>query len=299
MLTIVFVARALGLSGGDAVREVAASPMSRVFFFDDPASDRYFWKMFVAGIVILVAMTGLDQDMMQCNLSCRTPRDAQRNIVLTALCQIVVILLFLVLGVLLYIYVERRGLALPPKSDQLCSMVAVDGGVPPVVGIVFVLGLISSTWSSAGSALTALTTSFTVDLLDGPRRFGERRLTRVRRRVHAAMAVCMTLVILGVGYWADDNAINLFFRIVSYTYGPILGLFLFGLFTRRRPRDRWVPLAALAGPLLSAWLQHEAAARWGYRIGFELLVYNALLVVVGLALLSAGRKKADNVAEKL
>ena len=283
---------------GSLVREVSASPMSQVFFFDDPSSDRYFWKMFVAGIVVLVAMTGLDQDMMQCNLSCRTPRDARRNIILTALCQIVVILLFLVLGVLLYLYVGRAGLALPPKSDQLFSLVAVDGGLPGAVGVVFVLGLVSSTYSAAGSAMTALTTSFTVDLLDGPARYDERRLTRVRRRVHLAMAACMTLVILGVGYLADDNAINLFFRIVSYTYGPILGLFLFGIFSRRRPRDRWVPLAALAGPVLSALLQHVAAGCWGYRIGFELLVYNALFVIAGLFLLSVGGKDADNVAEK-
>ncbi len=295
VLTIVFVARALGFGSGNLLHEVSASPMSRVFFFDDPASDRYFWKMFVGGIVVLVAMTGLDQDMMQCNLSCRTPRDAQRNIVLTAVCQIVVILLFLVLGVLLYLYVGRQGLVLPPKSDQLFSMVAVDGGLPAIVGIVFVLGLVASTWSAAGSAMTALTTSFTVDLLDAPRRYDERRLTRVRQCVHVAMAACMTLVILGVGYLADDNAINLFFRIVSYTYGPILGLFLFGIFSRRRPRDRWVPLAALAGPLLSALLQHVAAVRWGYRVGFELLVYNAGFVIVGLALLSAGRKNEHRI----
>ena len=147
--------------------------MSQIFFFDNPASDRYFWKMFVGGIVVLVAMTGLDQDMMQCNLSCRTPRDAQRNIVLTAFCQIIVILLFLVLGVLLYLYVDSRGLALPAKSDQLFSLVAVDGGLPAIVGIVFVLGLISSTYSAAGSAMTALTTSFTVDLLDCPARYDE------------------------------------------------------------------------------------------------------------------------------
>ena len=298
VLTIVFIARTLGADGGGAMHEVAASPMSRIFFFDDPASDRYFWKMFIAGIVVLVAMTGLDQDMMQCNLSCRTPRDAQRNIVLTAFCQIVVILLFLVLGVLLYLYVDRAGLALPPKSDQLFSLVAVDGGLPAVVGIVFVLGLISSTYSSAGSALTALTTSFTVDLLDGPARFGEVRLTRVRRWVHGAMAVCMAVVILGVGYFADDNAINLFFRIVSYTYGPILGLFLFGMCSRRGVRDRWVPLVALAGPVFSALLQYAAVQWWDYRIGFELLVYNALFVMAGLFLLSIGCEKADNVAEK-
>ncbi len=283
----------MGFGGTELIREVSASPMSQIFFFDNPASDRYFWKMFVGGIVVLVAMTGLDQDMMQCNLSCRTPRDAQRNIVLTAFCQIIVILLFLVLGVLLYLYVDSRGLALPAKSDQLFSLVAVDGGLPAIVGIVFVLGLISSTYSAAGSAMTALTTSFTVDLLDGPARYDEQRLTRVRHRVHLLMAACMTLVILGVGYLADDNAINLFFRIVSYTYGPILGLFLFGILSRRRPRDRWVPFVALAGPVLSALLQYAAAERWGYRIGFELLVYNALFVIAGLFLLSLGRRETE------
>ncbi len=293
VLTIVFIARALGFGGTELIREVSASPMSQIFFFDNPASDRYFWKMFVGGIVVLVAMTGLDQDMMQCNLSCRTPRDAQRNIVLTAFCQIIVILLFLVLGVLLHLYVDSRGLALPAKSDQLFSLVAVDGGLPAIVGIVFVLGLISSTYSAAGSAMTALTTSFTVDLLDGPARYDEQRLTRVRHRVHLLMAACMTLVILGVGYLADDNAINLFFRIVSYTYGPILGLFLFGILSRRRPRDRWVPFVALAGPVLSALLQYAAAERWGYRIGFELLVYNALFVIGGLFLLSLGRRETE------
>ena len=293
VLTIVFIARALGFGGTELIREVSASPMSQIFFFDNPASDRYFWKMFVGGIVVLVAMAGLDQDMMQCNLSCRTPRDAQRNIVLTAFCQIIVILLFLVLGVLLYLYVDSRGLALPAKSDQLFSLVAVDGGLPAIVGIVFVLGLISSTYSAAGSAMTALTTSFTVDLLDGPARYDEQRLTRVRHRVHLLMAACMTLVILGIGYLADDNAINLFFRIVSYTYGPILGLFLFGILSRRRPRDRWVPFVALAGPVLSALLQYAAAERWGYRIGFELLVYNALFVIAGLFLLSLGRRETE------
>ena len=158
--------RGLGLSFSDTVREVSASPMSRIFFFDDPASDRYFWKMFAAGIVLLVAMTGLDQDMMQRNLSCATPRDSQKNIVLTAVSQIFVIFLFLVLGVLLYLYMECSGLTPPAKSDQVFSLVAVDGGLPLVVGILFVVGLISSTYSAAGSALTALTTSFTVDILE-------------------------------------------------------------------------------------------------------------------------------------
>ena len=285
VLSIVFIMRGLGLSFSDTVREVSASPMSRIFFFDDPASDRYFWKMFAAGIVLLVAMTGLDQDMMQRNLSCATPRDSQKNIVLTAVSQIFVIFLFLVLGVLLYLYMERSGLTPPAKSDQVFSLVAVDGGLPLIVGILFVVGLISSTYSAAGSALTALTTSFTVDILEGTKRCGEERLTRLRKGVHILMALGMAAVILAFEYWADDSVINLVYKVASYTYGPILGMFAFGMFTRRKVRDRWIPLVAVAVPVLSALVQWWAREAWGYRIGFELLIYNAAFTMIGMSLL--------------
>ena len=285
VLSIVFIMRGLGLSFSDTVREVSASPMSRIFFFDDPASDRYFWKMFAAGIVLLVAMTGLDQDMMQRNLSCATPRDSQKNIVLTAVSQIFVIFLFLVLGVLLYLYMERSSLTPPAKSDQVFSLVAVDGGLPLVVGILFVVGLISSTYSAAGSALTALTTSFTVDILEGTKRCGEERLTRLRKGVHILMALGMAAVILAFEYWADDSVINLVYKVASYTYGPILGMFAFGMFTRRKVRDRWIPLVAVAAPVLSALVQWWAREAWGYRIGFELLIYNAAFTMIGMSLL--------------
>ena len=159
-------------------------------------------------------MTGLDQDMMQRNLSCATPRDSQKNIVLTAVSQIFVIFLFLVLGVLLYIYIGRTGLAVPAKGDQVFSLVAVEGGLPVFVGILFVVGLISSTYSAAGSALTALTTSFTVDILQGTRRYGDERLTRIRKGVHVGMAVGMALVILGFEYLADDSVINLVLSLI-------------------------------------------------------------------------------------
>ena len=291
VLSIVFIMRGLDFSFSDTAREVSASPMSRIFFFDDPASDRYFWKMFAAGIVLLVAMTGLDQDMMQRNLSCATPRDSQKNIVLTAVSQIFVIFLFLVLGVLLYLYMEHRGLAMPEKTDQVFSLVAVGGGLPLVVGVLFVIGLISSTYSAAGSALTALTTSFTVDILEGTKRYGEARLTRIRRGVHVAMALGMALVILAFGYLADDSVINLVYKVASYTYGPILGMFVFGMFTRLRVRDRWMPLVAVAAPVLSGFLQWWALEAWDYRIGFELLIYNALFTVIGMLLLVKRHEK--------
>lgn len=285
VLSVFFIMRGLGWSACDVVREVSASPLSRVLFLDDPSSGRYFWKMFAAGIVLLVAMTGLDQDMMQRNMSCPTPRDAQKNIVVTALCQIVVILLFLVLGVLLYAYMDCRGMAVPARGDEVFPLVAVNGGLPPVVGVLFVVGLISCTYSAAGASLTALTTSFTVDLLDGVRRYDERRLSRVRSRVHGLLAAGMVGLILAFGYWADDSVINLVFRMAGYTYGPILGMFLFGLLSRRRVRDRWMPAVAVAAPLLSALLQYAARTRWGYEIGFELLIYNAAFTVAGMFIL--------------
>ena len=291
VLSIVFISRTLELSFGEMAREVAASPHSRILFLDDPASDRYFWKMFVAGIVTLVAMTGLGQDMMQRNMSCPTPRDAQKNILLTAVCQIFVIFLFLVLGVLLYLYVDHAGLTLPEKSDQVFPLVAADGGLPAVVGVLFLVGLLSSTYSAAGGSLTALTTSFTVDILKAPQRHDDNALTRIRRRVHAAMAAGMALVILAFGYGADDSSINLVFRVVSYTYGPILGMFLFGFFTRRQVRDRWMPLVAVAAPVLSALLQWGVREVWDYRIGFELLVYNAAFTITGMLLLMKRHEK--------
>jgi len=170
VLSIVFIMRALDFDLPRTAEAVAASPYSRMFFFDDGASPRYFWKMFAAGIFLLVAMTGLDQDMMQRNLSCRSPRDAKVNILVTAVCQAAVIFLFLVLGVLLYIYMDRNGIAVPERSDEVFARVAVQSGLPLAVGVLFVVGLISSTYSAAGSALTALTTSFTVDVIDGPPR---------------------------------------------------------------------------------------------------------------------------------
>ena len=230
----------------------------------------FIMKMFLAGVVLLISMTGLDQDMMQRNLSCATPRDSQKNIVLTAVSQIFVIFPFLVLGVLLYIYIGRTGLAMPVKGDQVFSLVAVEGGLPVFVGILFVIGLISSTYSAAGSALTALTTSFTVDILQGTRRYGDERLTRIRKGVHV---------------------INLVYKVASYTYGPILGMFAFGMFTRLRIRDGWMPVVAVAAPVLSALVQYWAREAWDYRIGFELLIYNAVFTMAGMLLLA---KKNEN-----
>lgn len=286
LVPLVCILRVLELPFDGAVRAVVDSPHARIFFFDDPASDRYFWKMFPAGLFSLVAMTGLDQDMMQKNLSCRSAHDAQKNIVLTAFCQTGVILLFLSLGALLYLYMERMDMPVPVRGDRVFPLVAVSGGLPLAAGLFFVIGVVAGTWSSAGSSLTALTTSFTVDLLDGPRRLGDRALSRLRRWVHLAMAVVMCLTVLCFGVVADDSVINIVYRVAGYTYGPILGMFAFGICCRRRLRDRLMPVVALAAPALCALMQWGAARWFGYAVGFELLVYNALFTMFGMWLCS-------------
>ena len=279
------ICRASGFSAAECYDAVVASDYSRMWFFDDPSSARYFWKMVAGGALCLVAMTGLDQDMMQRNMSCRTVRDSQINIVLTALCQIVVILFFLVLGALLYIYIDLEGLPVPAKGDQTFAAVAVNGGLPAIAGIVFVVGLVSCTYSAAGSALTSLTTSFTLDILDGAAGYDEARLARLRKRIHLAMAFVMTVVIVAFDRFGNDSVINLVFRVAGYTYGPILGLFVFGMACRRRIRERYVPAIAVLSPALSWALQWWTAERYGYHIGFELLGYNALFTILGLSLI--------------
>ncbi len=285
ILTILFIVAALGWSLGDMVGSVARSDYSQIFFFDDPSSPKYFWKMFFAGLFTLVAMTGLDQDMMQCNLSCVDYRHAQKNIVVTALCQLVVIMLFLTLGVLLYEYAEAFSLQIPEKSDQLFSFVAVEGGLPMIVGVLFVLGLTASTFASSASSLTALTTSCTVDLLGGDRGRTESELTRIRHGVHLALALIIGVLILVVGRFSDQSVINVLFKFVGYTYGPILGMFTFGMATKWQVNDRWVWVVAVASLVISVVGEQILLQQFGYKIGFELLIYNAIITFGGMMLL--------------
>ncbi|MFR9620586.1 MAG: sodium:solute symporter [Rikenellaceae bacterium] len=285
VLSIIFIMQALGWSASELISKIDASPHSQVLFLDDPASPKYFWKMFFAGLFSVVAMTGLDQDMMQCNLSCVDYRHAQKNIVVTAICQIIIIALFLILGAMLYEYAAFAGLELPAKSDQLYSLVAVEGGLPIIVGILFILGLTASSFASSASALTALTTSCTIDLLRGAKNRSEQQLTRVRHWVHFAIALTIAALILIVGTVSDQSVINVVFKFVGYVYGPILGMFAFGILTKWRVDDRWVGVVAIASLIISIvgeWMLREYC---GYIIGFELLIYNAAITFGGFAAL--------------
>ncbi len=297
LLSAWFIMRQMDIDLMQTFSIIRDSDYSRIIFLDDPSSERYFWKMFFAGIFTLIAMTGLDQDMMQRNLSCRTKRDAQINIVITAVCQAIVILLLLSLGALLYIYSSAQGIALPHSSDAVFPAVAVNGGLPSAAGVVFLLGLIASTWSSAGSSLTSLTTSLTLDILPQSRDMSDKQLTRRRKTVHLLLSVVLCGVVLLFDHLSDDSAINLVFKIVSYAYGPLLGMFCFGMFTRRKLRDKAIWIIAIAAPTICAVAQWWFAEHHSYYIGFELLIYNALLTALGMWICSRQVSRAEGEKE--
>jgi Na+/proline symporter len=285
-LSIWFIVRESGMDFGQMVEAIRGSELSRVWFFDDVNDRRYFFKQFFSGLFIVVAMTGLDQEMMQLPLSCRTPRDARKNFVVSGVVQFVVIAMFLSLGVLLNIFVTSRGLVAPVVGDELFPFVATGSGLPAVVGVVFALGLISSTYSAAGSALTALTTSFTVDILGWVHKNDEVRLGRTRRVVHVGMAVAMVLVIMVFRALSSTSVIDAVYVLVSYTYGPILGMFAFGMATRRVVREGWVPFVAIVSPVLCLVLDLNSEAWFGgYRFGYEILILNALFTITGLTII--------------
>ncbi|MBR7182435.1 MAG: sodium:solute symporter [Alistipes sp.] len=285
-LSIWFVAERLDLSFSEMVATVKESKTSRIFFFDDVNDRRYFFKQFFAGIFSVIAMTGLDQDMMQRSLSCKNYKDSQKNLVVSAILQTVIIFVLLVLGVILYTFAGRMNIALPAGSDNMFAAVATSAAMPVIVGILFILGLVSSTYSAAGSAMTALTTSFTIDVLDGKKRFEDSRLTKVRKRVHICMALLMFGVICALYKLNNTNVIDAVYTLASYTYGPILGLFAFGIFTKWSVRGRYVGVVAIVSPILCFILQQNSE-RWfgGYTFSYELLIVNAVITFIGLLLL--------------
>ncbi len=276
---------ALNLSAGGAVRLLADSGMGRVFCWD-AASPQNFWRQFVSGIFVVVVMTGLDQDMMQKNLTCRNLRAAQKNMCLYGACFLPFNLLLLALGVLLYALCDARGLP-RPAGDALLPALVGGGVLGTAVVVPFVLGTVAAAFSSADSALTSLTTSCCVDLLRLERRgLDERRQLVVRRRVHVVMSLAFLVCVILFRAASGTNLINTIYVMVSYTYGPLLGLYAYGLYSRRPVRDALVPFAAIAAPLLCALLDHFAPLWWGYTFGYELLLLNGLLTMAGLALLS-------------
>jgi SSS family transporter len=296
---IYYTCQAMGLDARGLWHTVSESPMSRIWYFDDVNDKRFFWKQFLAGAFTTIAMTGLDQDMMQKNLSCRTLRDAQKNVISYGFGFLPVNLLFLALGILLYQFAASAGLCnadgtlINLKGDELFPQLATgsnEAGIsylPTVVGVLFVVGLIAAAFSSAGSAVTALTTTFTIDILRADRRCNEQELKRVRSRVHLINAAVMGVLIYLFRVVGNHSVIDAVYVVAGYTYGPLLGLYFFGLYTHRRVRDRWIPLICILSPIVCYVLSLNSEALFGgYKIGYELLLINGGLTALGLWLAS-------------
>lgn len=286
VLTIYFIAKQMNLSFDEMVRTISESEYSRVWFFDDWNDKRHFLKQFFSGAFITIVMTGLDQDMMQKNLSCRNISDAKKNMYWYGFAFLPVNLIFLSLGVLLFIFANQMGIAIPAQTDELFPIIATQGYLPKAVSILFILGIIAAAYSSADSALTALTTSFTVDILN-PKNKTELEIKSIRKKVHIGISILIALVIMLFRAINDQSVISALFTVAGYTYGPLLGLYAFGLFTPFVVRDKWVPIVAILSPVFCYFLSiYSESLFGGYKFGFELLIVNGAITFFGLLLLS-------------
>ncbi len=278
----------LDLGFSELLSTVKARDYSQVFFFDDWRASNFFWKQFLSGAFITIVMTGLDQDMMQKNLSCKNIKEAKWNMFSMSIVLVFVNVLFLGLGALLFIYSNQNGIEIPAKTDELFPSLALGNTLGIAVSVFFILGLIAAAYSSADSALTALTTSVCVDFLAVEKK-PELEAQRTRKTTHIIMSFVLYLVILIFSFISDESVISSLFKVAGYTYGPLLGLYAFGLLHKIELKDKWVPLICLICPIICYVIQLNSEV-WlnGYKFGFELLMLNGLLTYIGLHLL---RKK--------
>lgn len=288
LVTLVMIGKELEISSlGDYVNTLVNDQRSTLFNWDWKAGTNFF-KQFISGAFITIVMTGLDQDMMQKNLTCRTLGDAQKNMFWFTGILVVVNLLFLSLGVMLYLYAETKGIPIPERSDSLFPLLA-STYFSPIAGIIFVLGIIAAAYSSVDSTLTALTTSFCYDFLQIDRNYPVEKRVAIRKQVHIGFTAFLYVLILAFYWLNDQSVINSVFILAGYTYGPLLGLFGFGLFTNFQLKDVWVPVLAILAPSLTFLIASNSQEwLWGYTFGFEALVLNGALMFTGLYLL---RKK--------
>ena len=294
ILIIYKVATDLNLSMGDAVSAVSQSELSSVFVWDDWVSKQNFWKQFLSGVFIVLVMTGVDQDMMQKNLTCKTLRGAQKDMCTYGVAFLPANLLFLSLGVLLTMWYQQKGIAMPAASDDLLTQyISLTSHLSPLAShlslltshlslltSIFVLGIVAASFSSADSALTSLTTIYCVDIME------QKDNVRMRKRTHLVMCAVFVLFILFFKVVNSTSLIDAIYIICGYTYGPLLGLFAYGLLTKRDVNDRLVPYIAVASPLLCYAIDYGVGQTTGYRFGYELLMLNGLITFVGLYLTS-------------
>lgn len=290
LIAIYIIATDLHLSFGELVATVKDSPYSQIFHFEDVNAANYFWKQFLAGAFIAIAMTGLDQGMMQKNLTVKTLKDSQKNMRWLAFSLVVVNLLFLSLGVLLLLYAEHNHIdlkAMDITGDKIFPYLAVKTDMGLVIGVFFILGLIAAAYSSADSSMTAITTSFSLDILQIDKKYPAEQQKRIRKIVHVGISLFFILIlILYKAVITDKSIINSIFKFAGYTYGPLLGLFTFGLFTKYQVKDKWVPIVVILSPVLTYFIAElPQKMGWKYQFSFELLLINAALTMLGLWLI--------------
>lgn len=292
ILCIFQIKNDLNLSFSGLVKTVSDSDLSNMWVFDHK-NNRYFWKQFLAGIFTVITMTGLDQDQMQKNLSCKNLKEAKKNMYVYGSMFIPINLIFLSLGVLLVLFAQHVGLnPYQIKGDELFPFLSTQINpqsgqlyLGPFVSVLFILGIISAAYSSADSALTALTTSFTVDILNI--KDNDPKLIRKRTYVHIGLSIVLALVIMLFKWINNQSVIDAIYTIAGYTYGPLLGMFAFGILTKRTIKDRWVPIVAIISPLLCLILSNVSEVIFcGYQFGFEILIVNGLFTFLGLLLIS-------------
>ena len=268
----------LGFDFSSAYNLIKDSDYSKVFFFEDWTDKKYFFKQFFSGVFMAIVMTGLDQDQMQKNLSCRNLKDAQKNMTVFSIILIFVDLLFLSFGAILFIYSESVGFNIPSKTDLLFPYIVFNSGMPIYVGLLFIIGIIAAAYSTADSALTSLTTSFCIDIIEIDKQEPEKQV-KTRKKVHVLFSFILLVVILLFDALNNESVINSLFTVAGYTYGPLLGMFSFGLFTKHKVKDKFVPFVAIASPVICYILSLYIP------FGFELLILNGFITFLGLLLL--------------
>ncbi len=296
ILTIILISQKLNLSPGGLVQTIRGSEMAQIFFWDvnDPKN---FIKQFLSGAFIAIVMTGLDQDLMQKNLTCKNIGEAQKNMFWFTSTLVVVNFMFLCLGVLLYQFAKQEGISIPARTDDLYPMLALNH-LGLAVGITFLLGITAATYASADSALTALTTSFCIDFMEVEKR-PEAERSRIKHWVHIGFSVLFYVVILIFNRLNSKEVITAVFDIAGFTYGPLLGLYAFGLFSARPVRDGWVPFICLAAPVLTYVVDLNSVSWFnGYKFGFERLLLNGAITYAGLWAASAGLRQKLTVATR-
>ena len=268
----------MGFDFSSAYNLIKDSDYSKVFFFEDWTDKKYFFKQFFSGVFMAIVMTGLDQDQMQKNLSCRNLKDAQKNMTVFSIILIFVDLLFLSFGAILFIYSESVGFNIPSKTDLLFPYIVFNSGMPIYVGLLFIIGIIAAAYSTADSALTSLTTSFCIDIIEIDKQEPEKQV-KTRKKVHVLFSFILLVVILLFDALNNESVINSLFTVAGYTYGPLLGMFSFGLFTKHKVKDKFVPFVAIASPVICYILSLYIP------FGFELLILNGFITFLGLLLL--------------